>query len=243
VAWGVNAEVKMGKIILVFGFLIILIFASIVCASCDKEGTEAYVRYGTQAEEAGRWGGAEYNYGGAALCYESNHDYDNAIKYELKSIEMRKKVGMLYGVSYSLIAHRYSKKGPGFEKEIRENCNLAEEELLKEINEELDSKNYGGVVLDYRSLANCFHLINDTEKTCKYCNKANGYSTEESTGLIDCVVHYGCPKSSDSTPINTGSSVGNGGGFPVIPIVGGLIVIVLIVVAFFLLKGRRRKVK
>jgi tetratricopeptide (TPR) repeat protein len=231
----------MDKNWILIGLIMLVFLVSIVHAdTCDKADTEESVLYATQAEDTGRWAAAARNYGNAAICYDYQHDYDNAIKYELKLIEMRKKVGMLYGVSYSLIAHRYSKKGPGFEREIRENCDLAEEELLKEINEELNSKHpsYAGVSLDYTSLSDCFHLINDTEKTCMYCGKSNEYSSKES--MIDCVRIYGCLKESVNSPDNS-SSGDNSGGFPIVPVVGGLIVLVLIASAFFLLKGKKGK--
>jgi len=227
----------MDKNWILIGLIMLVFLVSIVHAdTCDKADTEESVLYGTQAEDTGRWAAAARNYGDAATCYgRVLHDYDNAIKYELKFIEMHKKLNMSYGGSYVSVATYYSKKGIGFEKEIRENCNLAEEELLKEINAD---KLYGGS--DYKFLSDCFNLANDTDKTCLYCSKSNDYTVKKNIGSIDCVVHYGCPKSSNPTSNNAGSSSDNAGSFPV---VGGLIVIVLIVVAFFLLKGRKRKAK
>jgi hypothetical protein len=220
--------------------LIMLIFSvSIVHASsCDKSDTEESVLYGTQAEDVGHWATAAGHYRIAATCYEGDHDWDNAIKYQRKAIEMEKKANMSYGLGYKMVSGYYSKKGSGFEKEIRENCDLAEEAMLREINE----PGYVGAALDYHSLADCFDLVNDTEKACKYCTKANEDSVTYGSGSWNCA-SYGCPKSSNPTPSDTGSSSGIDSSFPVIPVVGGLIALVLIVVAFFLLKGRKRKDK
>jgi hypothetical protein len=226
----------MDKKTIMTGLVVGIFLVSVAHAElCDKADTEESVRYGIQAEEAGRWGVADYNYGGAAICYQINHDWDNTIKYELKSIEMRKKTGVKYGTGYAMVAGYYSKKGPGFEKEIRKYCDLAEEELLKEINAD---QRYGGS--NYISLADCFHLVNDTEKTCMYCDKDNEYSAKKNLGSTNCVVHYGCPK--DSTGSSDSSSSGeNSGEFPVVPVVGVLFVIVLVVAAFFLLKAKKSK--
>lgn len=225
----------MEKNKIVLGFLIISIFLAPIgyaSSECDNESIQRYIH--------------ATNYKDAAICYDANHDWDNAIKYQLKDIEQKensskkpydKYLSELLGLTHMGVAEDYSKKGPGYEKEEQEQCDLAEENILTEVN---DDPEFGGK--DYYLLADCFLRANDTEKACIYCNKDNEYSRKKGMQESDCVL-YGCPKSSNSTPSNAGSSSGNSSGFPIVLVVGGLIVIVLIATAFFLLNGKKRKAK
>lgn len=177
------------------------------------------------------------HYHDIADCYSRLHDYDNAIKYELKDIEADKRDNMdlVWGTKYVRVAELYAKKGPGFEKEILENCNLAEKQITKIIKDDPYQNAY------YKDLAECFHYINYTDNACGYCYKYNEYRHKEGGQGVDCTWYYGCPKSSNGPLNNTGSIENNVGGFSFILLLGGALILVLILVAFFLLKRKHHK--
>jgi tetratricopeptide (TPR) repeat protein len=209
---------------LLVSFFIILVSGE----NCDQKQIDRYVNT-SQFENA-------------AICFKANKDYDNAISYFLKSIEITEKSSRNdTGLVHIMIAECYSKKGIGFDKEIKQQCDLAEPLLLERIKEYLSENEplYGSTQADYVSLADCYHLLKDKEKACEYCANANEYVAKAKYGSsYDCSGVYDCPKE-PSNPISLGSSSSTPGGFPTVYLVvgGGLILIAL--AALFLLKKKK----
>jgi len=189
--------------------------AGVVNAGC--EDIESEVRQGEAHEAAEMWQTAAADYGSASDCYDSvAKDYDNAIKYGKKAAEMYEKAGIMGSVagSHMLIAGYYSKKGEGNEDEIREHCSIGEQIFLEEINKQLqrDKPDYSSVYSNYRSIADCYNLIDDREKSCGYCAEMNIYREKRALELKDCKKLYECSTSSGGT--NGGNPGGGSGGNP-----------------------------
>ena len=198
--------------------------------NCDQKQTEYYVNT-SQFENA-------------AICYKANEDYDNAILYFLKSIETSEKSDRNNtGLVHIIVAKCYSKKGTGFDKEIKQQCDLAEPLLLKEIDEYLSENEplYGSTQADYMSLADCYRLVKDKEKSCEYCTKANVYVAKANYGSpYDCSGVYDCPKGA-STPISSETSSSTPGGFPVTYLVlGGIVLLAILVLGLFLMNKKKK---
>ena len=186
--------------------------AGVVNAGC--EDIESEVMQGEAHEAAGMWETAAKDYGSAASCYDYVKDYDNAIKYEKKAAEMFEKSGIMGSVAAGnvLIAKYYSKKGEGNEDEIREHCEIGEQIFLEEINKQLqrDKPLYAAISSHYESLADCYKLIDDREKSCEHCAEMNKYGEKAGYDPKDCKKFYKCSTSSGGT--NGGNPGGGSGG-------------------------------
>lgn len=239
--------IKMDKKI-VFGIVVFLLFAGIAGAEYEKQ-LEAKLRQADADERAGNYDVAADAYGGAASAAASDDNFDKAIEYELKSIEMNNKTKRIsFALSYGLIADYYKRKakldGVDYTDKIRENCEIEERLLLEEIDAELEVQSkatkpsYTRIFSDYDSIVTCYRLIsgfNYNEKTCKYCELASRY------GSVDCNNLYKCGKTTQTTAAPSGSETfgSSAGDLPLILI--GIVILVLILVGGFSLMNGKKK--
>ena len=212
---------------------------SMVYGQCTPEDIENELKYGASAEKQGMYDAAAANYKTAASCSEYIKEYDNAIEYRLKAVEMLKKINWSTSSAYILIAEHYTKKGPGFEDEIRKYCDLAEEDSLNQIEKQLkrDKPNYSIIMAEYSGLASCYKLVNDTVKSCDYCLKDNEYSKKigPEVRLSNCE-YYGCPKASGVSPE---APLSSGGGLSFVLLVAGFLSVLIFAVVFLLLRKKK----
>jgi hypothetical protein len=221
---------KMEKKIIISGLFIFFLMNYVAGGVCDPDQIDHYVNTS--------------QFDNAALCSDQIGDYDNAIIYTLKSIELAEEAGRNTSLStkHLLIAKYYSKKGNGFENQIREHCDLAETLLLQDIDYLLSREQifYSSIHSDYGSLATCYNLIDDKEKSCNYCAKSNEYRIKD--GELkpqDCSRLYGCPKASpDFIPSESSSNAS--GGFPILYLTLGGGIILILLAALFLPKKKKK---
>jgi hypothetical protein len=215
--------------IILLSLLASLLISFVSGENCDQKQISYYVNT-SQFENA-------------AVCLEANKDYNNAIAYYLKHIESIEKLGRNdTALVHIMIAECYSKKGKGFDQEIKEQCALAEPLLLNKISDYQNSDKplYGAIYSAYGSLADCYKLIKSNEKSCEYCLKENEYKKKAGRGDLstDCVRLYDCLKPSpDLTTSGTPSKPSEG--FPMIYLVLGGAILLIILAALFLSKKKK----
>ncbi|MCX5637060.1 MAG: LPXTG cell wall anchor domain-containing protein [Planctomycetota bacterium] len=148
------------------------------------------------------------------------------------------------------VEHYYENKGPGFEKEIKEQCDLAEPDILKEIEEKLKEEKtskieykvaYSSIDMWYSDLATCYKRAKDMEKSCSYCIKSNEYGKKSGSKVIYDCSNYGCPKDS-STSSNSLTNVTQTDGNSTIVYMAAAIVLLALIAGLFVL-GRKKKEK
>lgn len=212
---------------------------STVCGQCTPENIEKELKYGESAEKRGMYDAAAANYKTAASCSEYIKEYDNAIEYRLKAVEMMKKINSSTSSAYVLIADYYNKKGPGFDDEMRRYCDLAEEDSRNQIEKQLkrDKPNYSIIMAEYSSLASCYKLVNDTVKSCDYCLKHNEYSGKigPEVRLSNCEF-YGCPKDSSES---SEAPLESGGGLSFVLLVMAFLSAMILGAVFLLVRRRK----
>jgi tetratricopeptide (TPR) repeat protein len=229
---------KMKNVILLYGLLFVVLASFVFAASCEPKTIKEMVTSAEANEKAAVYSAAAADYGTAADCSDYNKEYDDAIKYEQKAAEMYKKAGIFYGHSQMLLADYYSKKGNGFENNIREHCDIGQELFIEKIDKELQSDKpcYSCIYSDYGNLAVCYKLVNDTKRSCDYCLKQNEYEKKAGRGdkLTECE-YYGCTKN-DSKPTNIGGSSNPSEGFSIWYLILGIIVLLILITVFFFSK-------
>ncbi|MFZ2455780.1 MAG: hypothetical protein WAX07_04835 [Candidatus Altiarchaeia archaeon] len=246
--------------------LCIILLSIIVSASAEyEERMQEELQHADADEKAGNYDAAASGYYGAADYAASDKNYDKAIEYELKGVEMRKKTSVSYAVSYGIIAKYYSKKskleGIDYNDKIREYCEIEEKLLLEEIDIELNNQlnntkpSYTTVYSKYGSIVTCYGLLTGFsygEKTCKYCSLHNEYAEKErkisggDIAINDCSYLYDCPKSttpggSASTDIGSSNYLPSGSNlvsFILPAVVVGLLI--LLIAGFLVSKGRKK---
>jgi hypothetical protein len=237
----------------------IIILTCIGTATAEyEERMQEELQHANAAEKAGDYYAADSGYGGAASLAASDENYDKAIEYMLKSIEMRNKTTISNAHGYGMIADYYARKakkeGANYSEKIRENCEIEEKMLLEEINNELSKPepSYTNVYTRYGSIVNCYKLLtgfNYDERTCKYCFLANEYAEKErkiSGGDIavnDCSYLYNCPKSTipqgiKSSDSNSSFPKSDNEGLILPAVVVGFLI--LLVAGFVVSKGRKK---
>jgi LPXTG-motif cell wall-anchored protein len=224
---GEHAKMK-GNIILL-GLCVSFLIICVSAANCDQKQIEYYINTS--------------QFDNAAVCSYATEDYDHAIEYYTKAIKQSEENNQSTALKYILLAKSYSKKGSGFEDKIREQCTMGEKLLLNEISHQLERSNplYGSIQSDYRSLADCYYLIDDKEKTCGYCSKCNEYGAKARYKIVDCPGLFGCPITPKTVNSDSGTDVagGNASGLPLLPIGVGIVVLLLIG-GFFLIKRKKK---
>jgi tetratricopeptide (TPR) repeat protein len=218
---------KMKEKIILLGLCISFLIICASGANCDQKQIDYYVNTS--------------QFLNAAVCADANKDYDHAIEYHTKSIRQSEENNQSTALDHILIAKYYSKKGSGFEDKIRAHCTIGEKLLLERISQQLDRPNplYGSVQSDYRSLGDCYNLIDDKEKTCEYCSKCNEYGAKAGYKIVDCSGLFGCPKAL-SNPISTESTTTSSQGVSSLYLILGAFILLILLAALFLSKKKKK---
>jgi tetratricopeptide (TPR) repeat protein len=218
---------KMNEKIVLLGLCVSFLIICASAANCDQKQIDYYVNTS--------------QFDNAAVCSYATEDYDHAIEYYTKAIKQSEENNQSTALKHILLAKSYSKKGSGFEDKIRAHCTMGEKLLLNEISQQLERSNplYGSVQSDYRSLADCYNLIDDKEKTCEYCSNCNEYGAKAGYKIVDCPGLFGCPKAL-SNPISTESTTTSSQGVSSLYLILGAFILLILLVAFFLSKKKKK---